>query len=218
MPSIPFARRPLLRGLQGFSVLLLLAALAPARGDVSPEAPRANYKQALKYGKTNLDPLSYSTVVTPGWIGKTDTFWYSYRTSKGNSFWRVDPAKKSKTPLFDRDKLAAQLAELSRKPAEAINLPLAHGQVNEDGSTFSFVFSEMRYEYDLKAEKLVSKGKAPEGPGGFPGAGVRRRPTRRMGRRKKTSPSRKARGKAKAKARRAKAAAGLAAAAFAPAG
>jgi dipeptidyl-peptidase-4 len=171
MSSIPLVRRPLLRGLQALAIVFLVAALAPVRGEVGTNSThRANYKQALKYSKSSLDPITYSTSVNPGWIGKTDTFWYSYRTSTGTAFWRVDPAKKSKTALFNREKLASQLAELSRKPVEALDLRLTRTAVNADGNKFTFAFSETLYEYDLKSEKLASKGKAPAGPTG-PGTG-----------------------------------------------
>ncbi|MFO0841428.1 MAG: prolyl oligopeptidase family serine peptidase [Gemmataceae bacterium] len=118
--------------------------------------------------------MTYSEQVTPSWIGKTDVFWYSYRTSAGTRFWKVDPAKKSKDPLFNHEKLGSLLAELSRKPVDAAQLPLTRGQVNGDGSKFTFVAMEMQYEYDLKGEKLVSKGKAPAGGrfgDGFPFGG-----------------------------------------------
>src|SRR5262249_39624336 len=121
-------------------------------------------------------PLTYSTGVQPGWIGKSDSFWYSYRTSKGVTYWRVDPERKVKTPLFDREKLTGQLAELSKKPVDA-TLPISRGRVSDEGGKFSFVFAEILYEYDLKAEKLTSRGKAPAptGPGGPPGGFGRRR-------------------------------------------
>src|SRR5215470_17216641 len=141
MPSRPAApRRALLRALQGAAVLLLLAALAPARAEVKPP-PRVGYKQALRFSAANLAPLTYSTSVTPGWVGKTDAFWYSYRTSKGTAFWRVDPARKLRTPLFDHEKLAGLLAEASRKPAEAANMPLDRGRISDDGGKFTFVYA-----------------------------------------------------------------------------
>jgi hypothetical protein len=40
----------------------------------------------------------YDTAVTPNWIGKTDSFWYAYRTSKGKTWWRVDPDQATKVP------------------------------------------------------------------------------------------------------------------------
>src|SRR5438309_845266 len=123
---LPTIRPRLLRGLQGLALLALLATLAPARADRQAPA-RANYKQALKYSAANLAPLTYSSTVMPGWIGKTDSFWYAYRTSKGTAYWQVDPGQKTKKPLFDHEKLASQLAELSRKPVEATQLSLSRG-------------------------------------------------------------------------------------------
>ena len=167
MPSKPPTFRPLLRGLQGLALLALLATLAPARAEKT--TLRANYKQALRYGAANLAPLTYSSAVVPGWIGKSDSFWYSYRTSKGTAYWLVNPAKKTKVPLFDREKLSGQLAESSRKPIDANQMPLTRGRVSDDGSKFSFVLGELLYEYDLKAEKLTAKGKAPPAGPRIPG-------------------------------------------------
>src|SRR5215212_7965157 len=96
-------------------IALILALVVP----LYAETPKPNFRLANKYSKKNLDPLTYSTSVTPGWVGKTDTFWYSYRTKDGTSYWLVDPAKRSRKPLFDREKFAASLAEISRKPVDA---------------------------------------------------------------------------------------------------
>jgi dipeptidyl aminopeptidase/acylaminoacyl peptidase len=165
---------PLLRGLQALSILPLLLALAPVRAESKP--PRANYRQAVKYSAANLAPLTYSTAVIPGWIGKTDSFWYAYRTSKGTAYWRVDPVRKTKAPLFDREKLGSQLSELSSRAVDSALLPITRAQVTADGRRFSFVFAGILYEYDLKAEKLVSRGKAPAAPRfGRPWGGFRRR-------------------------------------------
>jgi dipeptidyl-peptidase-4 len=151
-------------------IVLVVALVVP----LYAETPKPNFRLANKYSKKNLEPLTYSTSVTPGWIGKTDTFWYSYRSSAGSSYWLVDPAKRSRVPLFDKEKLSARLAEVSRKPVDASTLSLTRGSVSSDGGRFSFVFSEGMYEYDLKAEKLTYKGKAPApGPGGT-GFGKRR--------------------------------------------
>jgi dipeptidyl aminopeptidase/acylaminoacyl peptidase len=179
MPSTSPAFRLVMRGLQGLALLALVATLAPARADRADRAaPRPNYRQALKYSAANLDPLTYSTSVSPGWIGKTDSFWYSYKTGKGTAFWLVDPANRTKKALFDREKLASQLAEVSRRPVDANQLALTRTRISDDGGKFAFVFAEMLYDYDLKAEKLTSKGKAPAQPrgpgGGFRGFGRRR--------------------------------------------
>src|SRR5260370_36238508 len=120
---------PVRRGLQALALVQLLVALVPVRAESTPRAePRANYRQAVKYSAANLAPLSYSTAVIPQWIGKSDSFWYDYRTSKGTAYWRVDPVRKTKAALVDREKLGSQLAELSRKAVDATLLPITRPQ------------------------------------------------------------------------------------------
>src|SRR4051812_15123964 len=80
----PTCWRAVRHGLLALAGLFLLGVLAPADTSSSGlgAVPRANYKLALKYSSGNLAPMTYSTGVFPGWIGKSDSFWYSYRTSK----------------------------------------------------------------------------------------------------------------------------------------
>src|ERR1051325_8396865 len=92
-------RRAALRGVQVVALTLLAAALAPANSDTTASTPKANYKLARKFSKASLAPLTYSESVAPSWIGKTDVFWYSYRTSGGTKFWKVDAEKKTREPL-----------------------------------------------------------------------------------------------------------------------
>src|SRR5262245_30580371 len=91
--------------------VLCIAAGGPAAGAEPERVTQANYKQAFHYSSTFLQQFVYDTSVRPNWIGKTDCFWYSYRTSKGTSFWRVDPRQATKVPLFDHVKLATLLSE-----------------------------------------------------------------------------------------------------------
>jgi dienelactone hydrolase len=150
--------------------LLIIAIAFP----LYAETPQANYKLANKFSSKQLAPMIYSTSVQPKWIGKTDTFWYAYRTSAGTSYWLVDPEKKSKKPLFDRTKLASHLAEQSRRPVDADTLNLSRTEVLNDGKIFRFVFADTLFEYDLAANKLTSKGKAPPAPPPSTGFGKRR--------------------------------------------
>src|SRR5581483_3778448 len=85
--------------------LFAVALLAPARADSDRPVARANYKLANQFNKNYVRQFVYDTSVTPHWIGKTDTFWYSYRTSQGTNYYRVNPKLKTKEPLFDRAKL-----------------------------------------------------------------------------------------------------------------
>ena len=54
---------------------------------------RPNYKQAEFYSPSFLRERIYSTSVSPQWIGETDRFWYSYRTSADGVHWSEPLAK-----------------------------------------------------------------------------------------------------------------------------
>src|SRR5688572_10926670 len=86
----------------GLLTAVLLLPPARAEGD---RLTRANYRLANQFGKAHVRQFVYDTSVTPRWIGKTDTFWYSFRTSQGTNYYRVNPKLKTKEPLFDRAKL-----------------------------------------------------------------------------------------------------------------
>ncbi len=162
------ANRPAL--LLGLLAVLLFPCLAQAQA--GPErVVSANYKQAFKYSDAYLRQFTYDTAVSPNWIGKTDSFWYAYRTSRGTSYYRVNPTLAIKEPLFNHVKLATLLSEMVQKPLDAVQLSLTRMTINDEGTRIKFVVEEMQYEYDLGSEKLTRLGKAPTGPRGFPGPG-----------------------------------------------
>jgi dipeptidyl-peptidase 4 len=164
---------PRVRFSRHLAVMLAMVALAAVCRLQAAEKPRANapngganWKLAYKYSPEFLKKFVYSTAVTPKWIGKTDTFWYEYRTSRGNQFYRVNPQQATREPLFDNAKLATHLSEMTRKPLEPSLLPVANVSVNDEGNKMKFVTEGMQYEYDLRADKLVKLGKAPVAPAG----------------------------------------------------
>src|SRR5215470_16999135 len=120
-----------------FVVLFLFCygwPMLPAAADDSNRVVRPDYQQAAQYSSEYLRQFMYDTAVTPRWIGKSDQFWYTYRTSRGTSYWRVDPKNGTRTPLFDRLRLASQLMELVQKPIEPALLTLNRPSVNDDGT------------------------------------------------------------------------------------
>ncbi|HYT87410.1 MAG TPA: DPP IV N-terminal domain-containing protein [Gemmataceae bacterium] len=172
MPTVADPARPWPQRLRLLLALLTALALSTA-SHLQADQQRvtgANFKQAHKYGPEFLRPFIYSTAVVPNWIGKTDVFWYEYRTSKGRQFYRVNAQQATREPLFNNAKLATLLSEMTRKPLEPALLPLSGVSVGDDGNKMKFVTGEFRYEYDLRAEQLVKLGKAPVGPPVFGGS------------------------------------------------
>ena len=134
-----------------------------------------NYRQAAQYSSRYLRQFLYSTSVTPRWIGDTDEFWYSFKTSTGTSYYRVDPVRAKKEPLFDRVKLGAQLGAMIKKPVNPKQLPISSVRLNKEATHLEFVSDRKSYKYDLKTEVLEKskKSAAPTGqlqlPRGYTG-------------------------------------------------
>jgi dipeptidyl-peptidase-4 len=143
----------------------------PTRVGLAEEPQRVvtpNFRMAEQYSSNYLRQFVYSTSVTPNFIDKTDEFWYSYKTSEGTKYWRVNPDKGTRLPLFDHIKLAAQLSQLTRQPVEPGQLSLTRLEVNAKDDTLKFVIEKTQYEFSLKTEELKSLGNASSTPSAPP--------------------------------------------------
>ena len=171
-----------------FTLLLVLAIAANplAARDQAPaapagrELPKPNYDLASRWTSAKVGKYVFSTAVTPHWLEFSDRFWYSYETPAGEKWWMVDPVKKTKTPLLDNAKMAAQLTRILRTPYDAQHLPI---------TTIRFIDNDtkIRFSVTLPRDSRVENA---DGPGNHrhdaeaeSGAG-RRRP-RRPGRRRR---------------------------------
>jgi dienelactone hydrolase len=147
------------------ALVLFVAASAHAEAE---KVTGANYALATKFNRDFIRQHVQEATVLPTFIGKTDQFWYSVRTPAGTKFWRVDPTRKSKEPLFDAAKLAAQLSEAIQKPLDTATMDITRVTVTDDGAKMRFVASDTQFEYEFAAAKLTKLGKAPPAPRTFP--------------------------------------------------
>ena len=135
--------------------ILMNAVLAAVMSGLSVSAADAQerlpeYIQAEKFTQDKLNTMLFSTMVDPHWFGQNGCFWYEYKTSEGTFWYVVNPAAKTKVPLFDRDKMASQLTEIVKDPFEARHLPIRNLKASDDGKTFTFEVSSSR---DAKPDK-----------------------------------------------------------------
>src|SRR6185436_15931519 len=94
----------------GLCVLALTFAEAPAVIAQKPApAPGPNYDLAAQWTTPKVGKLVFDTSVNVRWLEKSDRFWYAFNTREGRRFFIVDPLKKTKAPLFDQAKMAAEL-------------------------------------------------------------------------------------------------------------
>ena len=119
-------------------LMTILAVSYLGTAVVNAQERLPEYLQAEKFTQDKLNTMLFSTTVDPHWFQQGNCFWFEYKTSDGTQWYVVDPGKKTKTPLFDRDELAAQLTEAVRDPYDAHHLPIRNLKAKEDGKTFTF--------------------------------------------------------------------------------
>ena len=118
-----------------------------------------DYNQARKFSAGKLTTMLFSTKVDPHWTPKGDKFWYSYKTGQGVKWYLVNPTAKTKTPLFDQEKLAAELSEITHDPTIAEQLPIYGLEAKLDGTFEFYVNTKNDIVEDTLSEYKPTKGK-----------------------------------------------------------
>ncbi len=123
-----------------FSTLILLAFLLISGASFAQNEPitKANYRLAERFSPEKLKRMVFSTSVNPNWLETGDKFWYSYETSEGTFYYMVNLDRKTKTPLFDNDKMAAMLTKLTKDPYDGQHLPSIKPKFKKDDTVFQF--------------------------------------------------------------------------------
>jgi dipeptidyl-peptidase 4 len=144
-------------------VLALLAASVPAiAGDTVTASPapvkKANYELAAQWTSSKVGKMIFDLSVTPHWLDAGDRFWYSFENNKGRKFWMVDPAKKTRSMVFDPVKLAAQLTGATGLPYDSQHLPI---------TTIRFVKNDTTIQFDINVprEAIIPGEKKPPAGG-----------------------------------------------------
>lgn len=125
-------------------VVLCLGALAHAAQQQAPStnptaaALEPDFALAARFVPSEVSKLVFDTEVRPHWFELSDRFWYSYETPEGTHYWVVDPVRKSKAPLFDNARLAAQLSTLTNFPYDAQNLPIENLKLVKKDTALQF--------------------------------------------------------------------------------
>jgi dipeptidyl aminopeptidase/acylaminoacyl peptidase len=121
---------------------------------VERELAKPNYDLAARWTSAKVGKYVFSTSVAPHWLEFSDRFWYNYETPAGQKWWVVDPVKKSKTPLWDNAKLAAQLTRILRTPYDAQHLPITQIKFIKNDAVVQFGVTLPR---DAKVESATGE-------------------------------------------------------------
>ena len=112
----------------------------------SQENEKANYDLAYKFSPKSIAKLVHSTAVRPHWLKNGNKFWYQYKTTAGSKYYIVDADRRSKSELFDNDKMAAWLTEITKDPYDGKHLP---------NFSFKFVKNETAIRFRVTSNELV---------------------------------------------------------------
>ncbi|WP_456421364.1 DPP IV N-terminal domain-containing protein [Lutibacter sp.] len=142
-----------------------------ANEQLTKETPLPNYRLAAKYSPENLAKLVHSTTVKPHWLKKRNRFWYQYKTTEGSNYYLVDADKKIKNALFNNEKMAKWLTEITKDPYDAKHLPKFKFEFvkNETAIRFRVTATEEveaieKNEKEVKIDSIETEKKATEKP------------------------------------------------------
>ncbi len=110
-----------------------------------------DYARAERFLGQTTFPLVSGTAGRPTWLDD-GRFWYRATTpGGGGAFYLVNPAKKSRTPVFDQAKLAAALGTATGRTIDADRIPLQSFDLTADGKTLTSTMGGNRLSCDLVA-------------------------------------------------------------------
>ena len=135
------------------TLVVLACASAAPRAQQAPAASAAvhpNYELAARWASAKVGKMVFSTGVTPQWLEHSNRFWYEFETPAGKRWWMVDPARRTRVPLWDNAKMAAQLTTILRTPYDAQHLPMSSIRFYETDTL-------IRFAVDLPKEASVSR-------------------------------------------------------------
>ena len=108
---------------------------------------KANYDLANRFSTKNLSKMVHSTTVYPHWLKNGNRFWYQYKTTEGSKYYLVDADKRTRRELFDNDKMASWLTEITKDPYDGKHLPKFD---------FKFVKNETAIQFYIVSNEMVS--------------------------------------------------------------
>ena len=110
-----------------------------------------HYARAEAFLPWNALTLTSGTEVAPRWIGP-DRFWFRGRRADGHEFVLVDPARATRGPAFDHERLAAALSVAADTAYLGRKLPFSEFEFVQDGRAIQFqVADSIRWTCDIVA-------------------------------------------------------------------
>lgn len=132
-------------------VLSLLSNNVPIFSQES--SSETDYQRAQFFLNPNESKV-YEAFVNPNWIENENVFWYKKQGIQKKEYFLVDPDSKTKSPLFDREKLAEAILNLTQDTIDADNLPLVKLKYNHSSQRLNFHVGPRYFQFDIQSNQL----------------------------------------------------------------
>ena len=132
-----------------------IASALPALAQQSNSLTTKNYEHAESFMAYHTDQLVDHGLVSPNWMAG-DQFWYRILVPRGSEFVLVNPAKGTRSPAFDHQKLAAAISTATGVKTEAAMLPFQTFLYTADGKSITFLAGGKGWKCDLKSYMVTA--------------------------------------------------------------
>ena len=114
-----------------------------------------NFELAERFTGSNMQNMTGSTFLRANWIEDEDRFWYEWEDGNRKRWTFVDAARRTSRPLFDEQRMAAELSEAFNRGFNANDLNLRGFDYDTDRQLFSFHVDSIEFKYYLDRNELV---------------------------------------------------------------
>ncbi len=119
---------------------------------------KANYELAARFSPAKIRKMVFSTSVRPAWL-KSGKFWYTFSDTKSQKWFIVDPATRSKRPLFDNADMARKLSVMTWDPHDAAHLGITNLKFSDDERSITFEVASKKDTLKTEKERKESRNK-----------------------------------------------------------
>jgi dipeptidyl aminopeptidase/acylaminoacyl peptidase len=138
--------------------LSLAVPFAPAVGQTPPRALSAeDYARAERFLGEATTPLVTGTVAAPQWLGD-GRLWYRTTTAEGPRFVMVHPARRTREPAFDHQRLATALTAATGATVLANRLPFQTFTFSKDYGAITVTIESRSWQCNVRTYVCTSAG------------------------------------------------------------
>ncbi len=157
------------------SALLVLSVSTPLAAQEGTPVTAAAYARAERFLAPDLRGDVIGGSVDPHWL-PDGRFWYLSERPDGREFVVIDPARRSRQPLFNHQRLAASLSDATGETYSGGDLPFSDLELSADMNVVSFNVGGHGYSCDVSGSSctalrapVAGLSERPRGPtlGGF---------------------------------------------------